>query len=230
MYKITKRIFDVLFSLVGLIIISPLFLIVMILNKISGEGEVFYFQERVGFQNRTFKIIKFATMLKDSANLKGGTITLREDPRITPTGKFLRRSKINELPQLINVLRGDMSFVGPRPMVINGFKKYSKEVQKLIYECKPGVTGIGSIIFRDEEQLVSQARSEGFIPDSFYREYIFPFKGKIELWYQKSQSFSVDVLILLLTIWVIFFSKSKLVYTIFSSLPRRNFDHKGYIK
>lgn len=228
MYKKVKRFLDIIFSLFGLILLSPLLLLVMIINKFTGEGEVFYFQKRIGYLNSSFKLIKFATMLKDSANLSGGTITLRNDTRILPAGKFLRKTKINELPQLVNVFSGDMSFVGPRPMVPHGFKKYSIDIQNSIYNCKPGLTGIGSVIFRDEEKLVSKAKEEGFLPDKYYREFIFPFKGKIEMWYQVNHSFYVDFTILLLTAWVIIFPTSELVYKIFPSLPKRNFNHEGY--
>src|SRR5688572_9809410 len=158
MYRLVKRAFDITVSLIGLIILMPLFLVICILLKFTGEGEVFYFQERVGYKNRIFEIWKFATMLKKSPDMEGGLITLKRDPRLTPLGGFLRTSKINELPQLINILLGQMSFVGPRPVMQKSFDAYPEEVQKVIYNVKPGLTGVGSIIFRDEEQLITKVQ------------------------------------------------------------------------
>ena len=115
----------------------------------TGEGYVFYFQERVGYKNKLFDIYKFATMLKDSVNMKGGLITTKKDPRITSMGGFLRKSKINELPQLLNIFFGDMSVVGPRPVMQKSFDAYPEDVKQVIYDAKPGLTGIGSLVFRD---------------------------------------------------------------------------------
>src|SRR5690606_2286133 len=117
--------------------------------------------DRVGYKNKTFSIWKFATMLKNSPNMPGGLITTKKDPRITPMGGFLRKTKINELPQLINILKGDMSFVGPRPVMQKSFEQYPPEIQKIIYNVKPGLTGIGSIVFRDEEQLITNVKNSG---------------------------------------------------------------------
>ena len=111
MYLIVKRVFDIIFSLLSIIILSPIFVPIIVLLKFTAEGEVFYFQERIGFRNKKFKIIKFATMLKASPNLGTGMITLRNDYRVTNVGRFLRMSKINELPQIFNILIGDISFV-----------------------------------------------------------------------------------------------------------------------
>lgn len=218
MYLIIKRIFDFLSSLLALIILSPIFIIVIILLAFTGEHEVFYFQKRVGYRNREFKIWKFATMLKDSPNLGTGVITVRNDPRVTKLGRFLRRSKINELPQLINVLIGEMSFVGARPQMRKGFDLFSPEVQKIIYNTPPGITGIGSVIFRDEERIVTESRNR----EETYHQ-IFQYKGELETWYQKKISLYTDFMILFLTGWYIFSPHSRLVYKIFPSLPRRSF-------
>ena len=161
-------------------------------------------------------------MLKDSPNMAGGIITMKKDPRITPMGGFLRKTKINELPQLFNVLRGEMSFVGPRPVMPVSFDQYPEEVKKVIYQVPPGITGIGSIIFRDEESLITEAKDAGMDPWDFYRNSIYPFKGKVEEWYQQRQSFGTDLMILFLTAWVILFPKSNLHYKIFADLPRRD--------
>ena len=159
MYLMFKRIMDFLVAATVLFLISPLFLIAAVILKLTGEHEVFYWQERIGYKNRSFYIYKFATMVKDAPNMKGGTITLRNDPRVTRVGRVLRMTKLNELPQLINILRGDMSIVGPRPMLPKGFKKYPEHVQLEIYNVRPGLTGIGSVVFRDEEKIVSNAPS-----------------------------------------------------------------------
>lgn len=155
MYLYIKRFFDIVASLAALLILSPFFLIIIILLKFSGEGEIFYLQKRIGLHNRYFYIYKFATMLKNSLNMSTGSITLRNDPRVTPVGKYLRITKFNELPQVLNVLKGDMSIVGPRPLVDKTFNAYSAEIREKVYNTKPGITGIGSVVFRDEEELIS---------------------------------------------------------------------------
>ena len=158
MYSILKRTFDVLMSGIAILILSPLLIPVIILLKLTGEGYVFYKQERVGYKNKTFLIWKFATMLKNSMNMGTGSITLQNDPRVTKIGSFLRKTKINELPQIINILKGDISLVGPRPLVEKTFSAYNEEVQSKIYNVKPGLTGIGSIVFRDEESIISAVK------------------------------------------------------------------------
>ncbi|MCB0704411.1 MAG: sugar transferase [Saprospiraceae bacterium] len=218
MYLITKRAFDLIFALIALLILSPILILVMIILRLTAEGEVFYFQERMGQNNKTFQVWKFATMLKNSEKLGTGTITLRNDFRVTPVGGFLRISKINELPQLVNILKGDMSLVGPRPLVPKDFEHYAPEIKRVIYKSKPGLSGIGSTIFRDEQEFVSQSELE---PKEFYIRYIVPYKGAVEVWYYEHASALTDFLILFLTGWVIFFPKSELVYKTFPSLPPR---------
>ena len=191
--------------------------------KLTGEGYVWYFQERVGFKNKLFNMWKFSTMLKDSPNMAGGLITLKKDPRLTHFGGFLRSTKINELPQLNNILKGEMSIVGPRPVMQKSFNAYPDDVRRVIYNVKPGLTGIGSIIFRDEETLITNVKDKGGNTLDFYKNSIYPHKGELENWYQQHQSFWVDLKIIILTAWVIFFPKSKLVYAWFPSLPKRNF-------
>ncbi|MEZ4892332.1 MAG: sugar transferase [Saprospiraceae bacterium] len=150
-----KRLIDIIVAIIALLILMPVFIPIMILLRFSAEGEVFYGQERIGYKNRKFRIWKFATMLKNSPNMGTGSLTVRNDPRVTTIGRFLRRSKLNELPQLINLLTGDMTLVGPRPQMKVDFEAYSAEVQAHIYDARPGITGIGSIVFRDEEKLLS---------------------------------------------------------------------------
>lgn len=222
MYQYIKRYFDIFSSLLALIFLSPLLIPIVIGLKLTGEGYVFYLQERVGFRNKKFNIFKFATMLKDSPNMKGGLITLKKDPRLTPMGGFLRTSKINELPQLLNILFGHMSVVGPRPVMHKSFEAYPDDIKKVIYNVKPGLTGIGSIVFRDEETLITRVRDEGGDTWDYYKDVIYPEKGQLEKWYQENISFITDFKIIILTAWVILFPKSNLVYKWFPSLPHRN--------
>lgn len=218
MYKVTKRIIDILIATVALILLSPILVPAIIALLLTGEHEVFYFQKRMGYKNRFFSIWKFATMLKNSPNIGTGEITLRNDPRVTTVGKWLRITKINELPQIINVFKGDMSIVGPRPLMEVSFKLYPPEVQEKIYNSPPGMTGIGSLIFRDEEKIVSDAED----PKAMYAK-IYPYKGALELWYQQNASLYTDFMIIFLTAWSILFPKNQLVNKVFKNLPARNF-------
>jgi lipopolysaccharide/colanic/teichoic acid biosynthesis glycosyltransferase len=216
LYKTLKRGMDLVSGIFALLILSPIFILVIIILSFTGEHEVFYLQKRLGYKNRFFYIWKFATMLKNSPNLGTGEITVRNDPRVTPVGKILRLTKINELPQIINVLKGNMSIVGPRPLLHVSFKLYDPEVQKVIYNSKPGITGIGSLIFRDEEKLISTTDD----PKKMYAS-IYPYKGALEMWYQKHASFYTDCMIIFLTAWLILFPSSKLVTKLFKDLPEK---------
>ena len=218
MYNLIKRITDVLLSGIALLVLLPVFIPIIVILRFTAEGEVFYFQKRIGEKCKYFDIWKFATMLKNSPNIGTGNITLRNDPRVTGIGSFLRKSKINELPQIVNVLKGDMSIVGPRPTVKKHADAYSNEIRDKIYSIKPGITGIGSIIFRDEEELISQSEMEPF---EFYKKCIIPYKAEVELWYQKNRSLITDFLIIFLTAWVIVFPTSNLLNKIFKDLPER---------
>ena len=221
MYNIFKRLLDVIVSAIALIILLPIFISIIIILRLTAEGEVFYFQERYGIHNSKFKIWKFATMLKNSMNMGSGSITLQNDPRVTKFGSFLRKTKINELPQIINILKGDISLVGPRPLVTKTFTAYNEDVQSKIYNVKPGLTGIGSIIFRDEESIISAVTYED--PHKFYKRVIAPYKGDLEMWYQQHNSFFLDLQLIFMTAWVILFPSSKLYEKWFKNLPKRNF-------
>ena len=221
MYNFSKRMLDILVSLLALIILLPVFIPIILILKFSAEGEVFYFQERYGVNNSKFKIWKFATMLKNSMNMGTGSITLQNDPRVTKIGSLLRKTKINELPQIINILKGDISLVGPRPLVSKTFEAYTEDVQAKIYNVKPGLTGIGSIIFRDEESIISSVKDED--PHEFYKRVIAPYKGDLELWYQNNNSFVLDLKLIFMTAWVILFPNSRLYEKWFKDLPKRNF-------
>ena len=221
MYIFFKRLLDLIVSIISLFVLLPLFIPIIILLKLSAEGEVFYFQERIGIRNSKFKIWKFATMLKNSMNIGTGSITLKNDPRVTKIGSFLRKTKINELPQIINIIKGDISLVGPRPLVTKTFSAYSKDIQSKIYNIKPGLTGIGSIVFRDEESIISNITNED--PHEFYKRVIAPYKGELEIWYQKRNSFFLDLQLIFITAWVILFPNSKLYELWFKDLPKRKF-------
>lgn len=218
MYKAIKRFFDIVASLAALILLSPLLLIIILILRVTAEGEVFYGQKRIGFRNQPFRIWKFATMLKNSSNMGTGDITLRRDPRVTKIGSILRITKLNELPQLINILKGEMSFVGPRPLTERGFCLYSNYHQRHVYNVMPGLTGIGSIIFRDEELIISNSPLS---PHECFEQVIMPYKGELEMWYQANQSFSTDFMLLLLTIWYVVNPQSNLVFRVFKDLPKR---------
>jgi lipopolysaccharide/colanic/teichoic acid biosynthesis glycosyltransferase len=221
MYPTLKRTLDIAISGVVILTLVPFLLPIVILLRFTAEGEVFYRQNRIGFRNKTFRIWKFATMLKNSPNMLTGSLTVRNDPRVTPVGKFLRMTKINELPQVINVLTGDMSIVGPRPQVKSDYLAYPGHVREIIYDVKPGITGIGSIVFRDEEKLLSVTELP---PHHFYRTFIAPYKGDLEIWYQQNVSLSTDLLIIFLTAWQLFFPHSELAFQIFKNLPPRPFE------
>ncbi len=220
MYLFLKRLLDIFIATVALIIFSPILIPIAILLKLSGEGEILYLQERIGLYNKPFDIWKFATMLKNSPNIGTGDVTLKNDPRVLPMGKFLRKTKINELPQILNVLKGDMSIVGARPLVDVSFNMYEPEVKQLIYNTRPGITGIGSIIFRDEESIIEKS---DLPPREFYQKYIIPYKGQLEMWYQQNKTIWVDIKLIFLTAWVILFPKSNLPSTLLRGLPARPF-------
>ena len=223
MYKFSKRIFDIVSASVVCIILAPIFLTIVILLRLTAEGEVFYRQERIGLNKKPFMIYKFATMLKNSSKMAGGIITINNDPRVTFMGRFLRKSKINELPQLLNIIIGDMSVVGPRPVMKVSFESYPEDIQKVIYNVKPGLTGIGSIIFRDEEDLISNIKNDGGDIWDFYKNKIYPFKGEVEIWYQNNKSFFLDIKLIFITAWVIFSPNSKIYEKLFKDLPQRSF-------
>ena len=213
-----KRFLDLLLSIFALIVLSPLLIPVMLILRFSGENCVFYRQERIGRRGSVFGILKFVTMLKESANLGSGDITIKNDPRVLPFGHFLRKSKINELPQLINIVLGEMSIVGPRPLTPKNFNFYSDDIKHAICNLAPGLSGIGSVIFRDEESILANS---GLDYEECYRTRVAPYKGALEDWYANHYSLLVDAQIIFLTLWVIFFSRSELPYRLFRDLPKK---------
>jgi lipopolysaccharide/colanic/teichoic acid biosynthesis glycosyltransferase len=209
------RFFDVVLSGLALIGLSPLIVPIVLLLKFSGEGEIFFLQERVGKNREMFKLFKFATMLKDSESMGTGTVTIKNDPRVLPAGKFLRKTKINELPQLLNVFIGQMSLVGPRPQAPKCFEAFPLESQDIIAQVKPGLSGIGPIVFRGEEDVLEG--NSGTL--DFYDNVIGPYKGKVEAWYIEKQGLIAYFSLILLTMWVVLFPKSDLVWRLFKDLP-----------
>ena len=210
------RIFDILLSGVALIFLAPILLPIILILRFTGENKVFYLQERVGLDGKLFSIWKFATMLENSPNMKNAYITTHDDPRVLPFGAFLRKSKINELPQLVNILKGDISIVGPRPQVKAHLDLYPVDKLDAILSIKPGLTGIASLFFRDEETMISNSTME---PKEFYKAYIAPYKAELELWYKVNQNMYTYFMLIALTAWSIFFSDSKLYRKVFKDLP-----------
>lgn len=194
------RILDIFFSLMALLVLSPLLLPIALLLRLTGEGEVFYSQQRVGKGGYPFGLLKFATMLKDSPNIGSGLYTLANDPRVLPLGHFLRMTKINELPQLINILKGDMSVIGPRPQAPAHFDVFPLHVREQLVKVRPGLSGIGSIVFRDEESLLSRP---GIDHEAYYRDVIAPYKGELELWYLNHQGLQTYLMLIALTVLVV---------------------------
>lgn len=209
------RLFDFILSLFALIMLSPVFLIVIPILSLTGEGEIFYLQKRIGKNGKTFKIIKFVTMTKNSEFMEGGTITVENDPRILPIGHFLRSSKINELPQIINILIGDMSIIGPRPLTEETISYYEENAKKIVLSVKPGLSGIGSIIFRDEQELLERTEDR----HKFYSEYIAPYKLELELWYVEKRTLTLNFLLIFLTLTAVLIKGSQYHWRFFKSLP-----------
>jgi lipopolysaccharide/colanic/teichoic acid biosynthesis glycosyltransferase len=210
-----ERFFDILFSGLALLFLSPLLVPIVIILRFSGEGEVFFLQERIGKNGKLFKLFKFATMLKDSPNLGTGTVTMRGDPRVLPVGKFLRKTKINELPQLLNIFFGDMSVIGPRPLTTQTFGSYSPATQNVVKQVRPGLSGVGSIIFRGEEEIMHGATASV----DFYDAVIAPYKGALEEWFVSNKSLYIYFMAIFTTIWAVLFSKTKVAWIVFKDLP-----------
>ena len=191
-----KRIFDIISSLLGLIVLSPLLIILALWVGLSSKGGVFYAQSRVGRGNKDFKVLKFRSMIKD-ADQKGLLSIGKDgrDPRVTRVGYVLRRYKLDELPQLLNVLKGDMSLVGPRPEVRKYVNLYNK-AQLEVLKVRPGITDMASIAFKNENDLLAKADN----PEEFYVKVIMPDKINMSLKYLNERSFLKDLHIIFKTI------------------------------
>jgi FlaA1/EpsC-like NDP-sugar epimerase/lipopolysaccharide/colanic/teichoic acid biosynthesis glycosyltransferase len=210
-----KRLFDIIFSFLGLLLLSPLFLVISILIKLESSGPIFFSHQRVGRNFKPFKLYKFRTMVKD-AQIKGPQITVGDDPRITRIGKFLRKTKLDEFPQLWNVLKGDMSLVGPRPEVekyVNLYKKDYEEILKL----RPGITDIASFIYSDEEEGLKNKKD----PEEFYIHVLLPEKIKLAKEYTKKASLEYDLKLILITILKLLYPQKLINKTINMLTPYR---------
>jgi lipopolysaccharide/colanic/teichoic acid biosynthesis glycosyltransferase len=200
--KCGKRVLDCFAAALGLLLLAPLLLLVALLVKITSRGPVLYLQDRVGRSGQIFRILKFRSMFED-ADKRGLAITSSVDPRVTSIGRMLRHLKLDELPQLWNVLKGEMSLVGPRPEVPRYVESYSP-AQRRVLTVRPGITDPASIAYRREEELLAAQPD----PDRYYREIVLPDKLNLSLEYLERMSFSYDVLLVLHTTGSIFSSKS----------------------
>jgi len=190
-----KRLFDIIFSLLGLILVSPLFLFIGILIKRESPGPAFYRGKRVGKNGKEFRIFKFRSMVLDAEKI-GGPSTSADDPRLLKIGKFLKKHNLDELPQLINILKGEMSFVGPRPEVPSEVETYDEETKKIILSVKPGMTDLATLSNIHEGEILRGAAD----PHEAYRKLIKPQKLNLAKQYVKNQSFWLDLKIILKTL------------------------------
>ena len=189
-----KRLFDFITSLIGLIILSPIFIILSLLVKIYSEGSVFFIQERIGKNGKIFRMVKFRSMIVDQ--ISNSTISVKDDIRITKIGVFLRKYKLDELPELWNVLKGDMSFVGPRPDVC-GYADNLKGLDRKILELRPGITGVASLKYYNEEDILALQDN----PLKFNDEVIYPDKVRLNLDYYYNNNLWIDIKIIFATIF-----------------------------
>ena len=189
-----KRFFDLIMSSIGLIVLLPLFVIIAILIRINSRGEIFFRQTRVGLHGKEFKIHKFRTMITNAEQI-GEKITIGNDNRITKIGSILRKTKLDELPQLIDVFYGKMSLVGPRPEVPEYVKLYPNEIKQIIFSIRPGITDYASIMMIDENIILSKSHN----PKQCYIEEIMPQKLKYAVEYVKTRNFIIDIKIIFLT-------------------------------
>ncbi len=209
------RFFDILFSGIAIIILLPFMIPIMIGLKLTGEHDIFYKQTRIGKGGKPFGVLKFATMLRNSPNMAGGVLTQKNDPRILPMGKFLRKTKINELPQLVNIFIGQMSVIGPRPQAKTHYDLYSDEVKAAIDTVAPGLSGLGSVAFRDEEDLLNAVSDR----DKFHDTVIAPYKGALEVWFVQHRSVVVYFKLIWLTVLAVLKPSSKAWRKAFKDLP-----------
>ena len=219
------RIFDIFFSALAMLVLLPFMIPVMIALKLTGEHDIFYCQERIGKGGNPFKVIKFATMLRDSPNLPGGLITADNDPRLLPMGNFLRHTKINELPQLANIFIGQMSVIGYRPFAKKHYDLYSDEVKRNIQQIAPGLSGIGSVVFRNEEEILHSVSDR----EHFHDNIITPYKGQLECWYVQNRNVVNYFKLIICTVLIVLKPDSMLWTKWFKGLPPVPENLKEYI-
>lgn len=210
-----QRLLDILISAAAVIALSPLLLIVMLVLRLTGEGEIFYSQSRIGVGGREFALLKFATMLKNSPNIGTGTVTLANDPRILPAGRMLRKTKLNEVPQLFNVIRGDMSLIGPRPLTTQTFNMYPEAARAKIASVRPGLSGIGSIVFRNEEKILTNS---DHALDT-YEKVIAPYKAQLECWYVENRTLVLYLKSIMATFVVVLLDDEAITWALFPDIP-----------
>lgn len=191
-----KRTLDVAVAALLLVALSPIALLIAAILAFTGDRQVLYGQTRVGRKRREFRMFKFVSMRGGGNDEGGGKLTLPGDPRVLPFGRFLRQTKLNELPQLFNVIKGDMSLVGPRPQPPEIFAYYTEEDQQAIAAVRPGVTGVGSVVFRDEERMLQESPLP---PQECHRDVFAPRKAQLETWYVGHQSLALDLKLMVLT-------------------------------
>ncbi|OHD23457.1 MAG: hypothetical protein A2Y38_10205 [Spirochaetes bacterium GWB1_59_5] len=211
------RLLDILFSLVAILLLSPVLGPMYLILKLTGQHQAFYVQPRVGKGGKDFGVFKFVTMVSNAEHMAGGYLTQKNDPRVLPLGKFLRKTKINELPQLFNILFGQMSFVGPRPQARPHYDLYSPEVKQAIDAVPPGLTGIGSVVFRDEEDILNDLDNDR---NHFHDTVIAPYKGLLELWYCGHRNLRTYFQLLLLTGWTLARPRTVAWLRLFPDVPR----------
>jgi lipopolysaccharide/colanic/teichoic acid biosynthesis glycosyltransferase len=207
--------FDLLFSLVALVALSPLLALVAIVLRFSGEGEVLYRQKRIGKGGREFQLLKFATMMKNSPVIGSGELTLPKDPRVLPLGLILRKTKLNELPQLLNIIAGDLSLIGPRPQTRRYYDCYLAADRAWIDTVRPGLSGVGSILFRDEESVLANVDD----PVTFDDQVITPYKGQVEHWFAVNQSVNLYFELIITTVLVVLWPSSRLHQRLLRRVP-----------
>ena len=213
--KFLTRLADIFISLIGLVFLSPVLVLLGFVLRLTGEGHIFYWQTRIGIDGKVFNLCKFATMLENSPNLGTQTITLKNDDRVLPIGVYLRKWKLNELPQLWNVLIGEMSIVGPRPQPLRCFDAFSSEQKKIIMTVKPGITGIAAIFFRAEDSLMDGEHANL----DFYDNVIASYKGELEVWYIENASASMYLRVLVATVLSVMFPAGNTVWRFFPQIP-----------
>ncbi len=211
------RLCDIVISSLALTILLPFLIPICIILRLTGEGEVFYKQERIGQNGVPFSLIKFATMMKESPQLGAGAFTITDDPRILPLGRILRKTKINELPQIINILIGDMSIVGPRPLMQKQFRFYEEDARRKIFSRRPGLTGIGSLVFRDEERFFDGSSN----PEEIYRTKISPAKEILELWYAENSNLALYFFLIFMTALAVMFPRLEVSFILSGDIRKQ---------
>jgi lipopolysaccharide/colanic/teichoic acid biosynthesis glycosyltransferase len=199
LHEMFKRVLDCTVACLGLLLLAPLFGLIALSIKLDSPGSVFFAHERVGRYGRKFKVLKFRTMVKDAPK-RGGAITAGHDPRITRIGRILRKTKLDELPQLWNVLRGEMSLVGPRPEVEKYVELWDPQLREIVLSVRPGITGLTQIRYRHEESLLAQQPD----PETYYRETLLPLKLQSDAEYVQKRSLWFDVSLLWRTLLALF--------------------------